>query len=261
MEYEEINEGEIGNGITKRNRLKNWKYFFTEFLMIFLGVTAGFFVDEFRQTRDERSEEIAYMKSYLKDLEKDRTELAFNSEFGKVSIMGSDSLLNELIRQPLKGREKKLYHYFNLQNTGFLFPHHDRTITQLKYSGKFRIIDNQEVADALIDYDSKLTLASEMNIGLYKTNISNNTLIDIAKIFDLPRASKYSHEALSNKEDMNKVNYPSDLKLLSYDEGTIMQLRNTLIQSRDADVGFLAINDELLKANIALDSLIRKEYF
>jgi hypothetical protein len=260
MESTEMNSDvETEDNREKRRPFKVRKYFF-EFLMIFLGVTAGFLLDNYREGKAEESEEMDYVKSYLKDIEKDRRELEANSEFGKVTIMGHDSLSNELLKKPLKGREKRLYHFFNLQNTGILIPHNDRTITQLKYSGKFRLIRNQRIADAIIDYDTKLTEASKEIFGDYKMNISNNTLIDLANVFDMPLAYKFADRTLANKEEIEKVGYPEDLILLNYDEKLIMHLRNTLVQGRAYDLEVLKDTNALLKINKSLDSLIRKEY-
>jgi hypothetical protein len=228
--------------------------------MIFLAVTAGFLLDNYRDERTERAEELDYMKSYLTDLKNDRDDLEINSEYGKVTIMGHDSLSNELLKIPLRGREKRLYHFLNLFNTGIGIPHHDRTITQLKYSGKFRLIRNQIVADALIDYDTKVTIAQESISGTYRTNISNNTLIDLSMLFDFPTAFKFAKKTLENKEEIEKVGYPADLTLLSYDMGLIHHLRNTMIQGQALDVEVLRNTNELLKINKSLDSLIRKEY-
>ena len=82
-----------------------------------------------------------------------------------------------------------------------------------------------------------------------------------SKVFNLTQAFQFADESLAHIDDLDKVNYPSGLRLLSYDEDTIMQLRNTLVQSRTMDVWVLSGNNELLQINKALDSLIRREYF
>jgi hypothetical protein len=104
-------------------------------------------------------------------------------------------------------------------------------------------------------------IIKNFNSGSYKMNIANNTLIDVAKVFDLTQAFQFADESLAHIDDLDKVNYPSGLHLLSYDEHTIMQLRNTLVQSRTMDVMVLNQNNKLLLINKALDSLIRRKYF
>lgn len=241
--------------------LKYVRYALGEILLVVIGILIALQINNWNEENKDRAEEIDFIKSYLVDLEKDRNIMQNISEFGKMTILGADSLSKELTKKPLKGREKNLYHYLALQNTGFALPHHDRTMTQLKFSGKFGIIENQNVVDALIDYDTKLINLIKFAGSQYKWDIGNNTLIDIAKVFDLTVAYKFEVASRKNSEDVNKVNYPADLRLLSYNEKDIMHLRNTLVQGRTLDDMLLKGNNMMLKMNISLDSLIRSEYF
>ena len=86
-------------------------------------------------------------------------------------------------------------------------------------------------------------------------------MIDLAKIFDLTIAHVFEEASRAHIEDVYKVNYPNNLHLLSYDENTIMHLRNTLIQGRTLDAYLLQGNNDMLKMNKSLDSLIRSQYF
>ncbi|MCW5514742.1 DUF6090 family protein [Muriicola sp. Z0-33] len=240
---------------------KYLRYALGEILLVVIGILIALQINNWNEENNERTEEIFFIKSYLVDLEKDRSVMQRNAEFGKITILGADSLSIELEKRPLKGRERKLYHFLALQNTGFGVPHHDRTMTQLKYSGKFSVIENQNVVDALIDYDAGLIELMKFSGSQFKWDIANNTLIDIAKVFDLTIAHQYEAASQKNMEDVNKVNYPADLRLLSYDDNDIMHLRNTLVQGRTLDDMLLKGNNMMLKMNVSLDSLIRSEYF
>ena len=237
------------------------RYAIGEIVLVVVGILIALQINTWNEQKKARIEELGYINSYLIDLEKDRSDLEFNSEYGKMTIYGADSLSKELMKRPLQGREKKLYHFLALQNTGVGMPHHDRTITQLKYSGKFGVIKNQAVVDALIEYDARLMGLKDFLNSQYKWDIANNTLIDIAKIFDLTIASQFEQASRAHIDDVNKVNYPNNLHLLSYDENTIMHLRNTLIQGRTLDASLLNGNNNMLKMNKSLDSLIRSQYF
>jgi hypothetical protein len=240
--------------------LKYARYAIGEVVLVVIGILIALQINNWNEEKKARIEELGYINSYLIDLEKDRSDLEFNSEYGKMTINGADSLSKELMKRPLQGREKKLYHFLALQNTGIGMPHHDRTITQLKYSGKFGVIKNQTVVDALIEYDAGLIGLKELENHQYRWDIGNNTLIDIAKIFDLTIAHEFEEASRLHMEDVYKVNYPNNLHLLSYDENTIMQLRNTLIQGRTLDAYLLDGNNDMLKMNKSLDSLIRSNY-
>jgi len=240
---------------------KYLKYAIGEIVLVVIGILIALQINNRNEDRKTRVEEMEYINSYLIDLEKDRVVMKNNSKYGKVTIIGADSLNKELTKRPLQGREKKLYHFLALQNSSFGLPHNDRTMTQLKYSGKFRIIKNKIVVDALIDYDSNLFGLVNFQESQFKMDVANNTLIGLAKIFDLTIAHQFEAASQSNIEDVDKVNYPSDLHLLSYDNNAIMHLRNTLIQGRTLDAALLEGNNNMLKMNQSLDSLIRSQYF
>jgi hypothetical protein len=201
------------------------------------------------------------MESLLVDLEKDRNILKYNSEYAKLTILGNDSLAKELSRTNLKGREKFLYHYYALYSTGIRIPFHDRTISQLKSTGKFRIISNQEVSDAIVDYEKSITGLKETNEGLYQNNIIQLNQSTSSKLFDFTTVYVYQPAAKKYKNEIDKVGYPQEMKLLSYDNYSISQFRNALAVARKQDVGTLEGNNRILDMNIRLDSLIRKTYF
>ena len=49
---------------------KKWKEYITEFLMLFLAVTLGFFAENVREHQIEKSREVQLMKSMVSDLNK-----------------------------------------------------------------------------------------------------------------------------------------------------------------------------------------------
>src|SRR5262249_24223085 len=131
-----------------------FKHYLFEFFMLFLAVTAGYFVENMREYSTERHRERQFMKSLLIDLQKDRVRLDSGVSKGIIPVEYNDSLSLELQKIPLRGREKRIYHFLLLYTTLIDFTYHDRTITQLKNSGGFRLISNRDVSDALVDYDT-----------------------------------------------------------------------------------------------------------
>ena len=229
--------------------------------MIFLAIVFGFLADNFRERQAEKNDLIDYMKSLLVDLEMDRNHLKFNSEYGKVTILGNDSLSRALASKNLVGKEMFLYHYYALFSTGIKIPFHDRTISQLKYSGKFRIITNQEISDAIVDYEKKIGGLKESNEGLWQNNIIQLNQATSSILFDFTVVFRYQEGAKKYINEMEKVGYPPNLKLLAYDNHSINQFRNALAVARKQDANVLKSNNEVLDMNIRLDSLIRKKYF
>lgn len=249
------------NSLSPKTKL-GWKKLLIEFIFVFLAITGGFLLDSFRQDQEDRINEKKIMTSLLKDLEIDRPILEYNSEYLKITLMGADSLIAELSKKPLQGREKRLYHFLNLQNTGSAIPFTDRTIVQLKYSGEFRVIQHQVVADAIVAYEKRIVDARFGGFyGTFHTNNAINNLQLLSKIFDMPRAMSFQAQALAHIDEIEKVGYPSNLILYSYDDQLIAQLRNFMFFNTSEDKFSLAENNEILEMNKSLDSLIRKIYF
>ena len=132
---------------------KKWTHYFWEFLMLFLAVFCGFLAEYQLEHKIERDREEEFMKSLLIDLQRDSSQLANNLKVGPRIINYSDSLLTELKKQPLRGKEKKLYHYLSLLSEGVNFHYYDRTISQLRNSGGFRLVRKINVSNAMLDYD------------------------------------------------------------------------------------------------------------
>jgi hypothetical protein len=54
---------------------KKWTHYFWEFFMLFLAVTAGFFVENQREHWTEHQRETRYVKNLLQDLSRDTTAM------------------------------------------------------------------------------------------------------------------------------------------------------------------------------------------
>lgn len=91
------------------------RYAIGEIVLVVIGILIALQINNWNEIGKEQVEEIDYTKSYLIDLEKDRSVMQFNSEYGKMTILGADSLSKELTKKPLRCREKKLDHFLALQ--------------------------------------------------------------------------------------------------------------------------------------------------
>ena len=109
---------------------KKWLHYFWEFFMLFLAVTAGFFVENVREHKIEKDRERQFMKSLLQDLAMDSVFLSENVKTGPRIVRYTDSLANELQLIPLKGREKRVYHFLHWSAKALLFD----TMTELLHN-------------------------------------------------------------------------------------------------------------------------------
>jgi len=134
---------------------KKWSHYFWEFFMLFLAVTAGFFVENQREHMLEHKREKQYMRSMIKDLEQDISNIQkrINGEDRTVQI--ADSLIILLRGNNYKNKTGIIYYKArDFATYPFLFYMTDGTLMQLKNSGGLRLIRKQQVVDSLQGYDN-----------------------------------------------------------------------------------------------------------
>ena len=210
--------------------------------------------------KKEAEVEKGYMISLLSDLAKDRNELLSNVEFGPIPVMYNDSLFSELQKRPLEGREKKIYHFFLLYTNGIVLTYHDRTISQLRNTGGFGLIGEQEVSDAVLDYDVHMRESIQFGESSRSNHFINNDILLNDKLYELYRVEHLKDSAIIHKDEMEKVAYPNDLRLLSYDDYDIKIALNSMSKVRTVDDNNYKRAVQALDLNMKLDSLIRDEY-
>lgn len=239
---------------------KKWPHYFWEFLMLFLAVFCGFLAEYQLEHKIEKDREKQFIKSLWIDLDKDRITLQEGVEKGWIPVTYNDSLSKVPRERPLQGNEKKIYHFFLLYTNLIDFTYHDRTISQLKNSGGFRLIRDQKVSDAILDYDTYMRQSVELAESAWTSNLINNDIRINSQTFEIYRVQSLQKDALANITAPEKVNYPDHLKLLTYDENTIVRVLNSMAMVRGNDEEKYKRSIEALEMNKKLDALIREEY-
>lgn len=200
------------------------------------------------------------MSSLLSDLEKDKNELIESAKFGAIPVMYNDSLFLELQKVPLKGNEKRIYHFLMLYTNGIEVSYHDRTISQLKNSGGFGMIQDQAISDAVLDYDVYMRESMRYNESIQSNHHVNHDISLNRRIYELYRVEHLKDSAILHRNEMKKVAYPDDLKLLSYRDSDIKLLLNAMSAVRVIDDKKYQRALHALQMNAKLDSLIRSKY-
>jgi hypothetical protein len=142
---------------------KKWKEYFLEFFMIFIAVTLGFFAESYREHVVEKDKEVVYMKNMLEDLKKDTANINIAVKGNRFFVAGIDTLL-DLLSNPQNDTiyQRRLF-ISSLVNTYYYMPiqFSELTMSQLKYSGNFRLIRNHAVANAMLQYEQGVNACKE----------------------------------------------------------------------------------------------------
>jgi hypothetical protein len=136
---------------------KKWKDYFYEFLMLFLAVTLGFFVENLREHYVESQREKEYINSFIEDLKTDTLSASNWINILEERHLMLDSLIYFLSFQGLStSKNNDIYYYARFTTKTNFFRPNDRTITQLKNSGGLRLIRNQQSSDSIMSYEQLL---------------------------------------------------------------------------------------------------------
>ena len=135
---------------------KKWTHYFWEFLMLFLAVTLGFFVENQREHYIEHKREKQFMKSMLKDLYTDLENIELSKVEKERMIQFADSLTQMYISDDYRGNTARFNYYArNFSTYQNLFLMTDGTLMQLKNSGGLRLIRKPVIVDSLQAYDNR----------------------------------------------------------------------------------------------------------
>lgn len=161
---------------------KKWTHYLWEFFMLFLAVTAGFFVENQREHMVEHRREKEFMVSLVKDLESD------TAQFSRIRVYRLDRLRNidsaiiffldhPGLSVPATGytlAAKLFGHVSFFQNSG--------TLDQLKSSEGLRLIRQRSVVDSIQSYDQQIKRLALRDI--YETNFMVEQTKVLQNLFD-----------------------------------------------------------------------------
>jgi len=132
---------------------KKWTHYFWEFLMLFLAVTLGFFVENQREHMVEHQREKQFIRSFVEDLKLDTGSITNNIVLRTNKTRTIDSLILYLNKPNPNQYSQMIYFWARQLTRSNRFISTDRTIKQLKNSGGLRLIKNQEASDNIMAYD------------------------------------------------------------------------------------------------------------
>jgi hypothetical protein len=132
---------------------KKWTHYFWEFFMLFLAVTAGFFVENQREHFIEHQREKVYIRSLFEDLKKDTAGIRSLAVM-RTEVCGMiDSLILLLKNKSREAFSSRIYYLARkipYSEGRFIF--NSKTFDQLKSSGNLRLIRNLQILDMISDY-------------------------------------------------------------------------------------------------------------
>ena len=203
---------------------KKWKEYITEFLMLFLAVTLGFFAENLRESYIHKEKGKKYLHQLVLDLKQDTAKITFCINFKDIKERQADSLINLLNEVKPGDITNELYYYSRIISIREPFYGAEGTLKQLQNAGGFSIIHNDDLVQSINLYiaaKEKIYQIQDMqDFSSLQMRGSSNKLF----------FSKYEHEMLdihNNKEYRYFIKpITENPPLLTYDKIAINDYAN-----------------------------------
>jgi hypothetical protein len=231
---------------------KKLSHYFWDFLMLFLAVTAGFFVENQRDHYVEHLREKTFIRSYVEDLKQDTANITFNTALRNSKKMVMDSLI-KLLNSPNPNQDGRSAYYYGRRVTrSTLFQSNDRTIKQLKNAGGLRLIRNQTASNAIMEYDRAIDYINYLQ-NPRETQELTEIYPLLAKLFD--------GNVLETMIDGMEINRPTgNPPLRSTDKNLILDLTYFLHQYKTTSIVIITRLQSLKQQATETILLLQKEY-
>ena len=246
---------------------KKWTEYLWEFLMLFLAVFCGFLAENQREHMVEHQREKQYMSTMLEDLKAD-IPLIDSTIINWEIINKSIDTVTNAITFPLNNIDfPKIYRHLNPAFNIWSFRYNDRTITQLKNSGGFRLIRNKKVANKIIAYDqfnndaipniTKINIQFYLNATALRSKIFSEGIIsEIFKLYGYKVAPSSLAPRIDSLMKKNLVPLKPENQLI-----LLFEFKNSFIaQKRDYESNVLTGYTQTRQKIQELIKLIQEEY-
>ena len=161
---------------------KNWKSYFWEFLMLFLAVTLGFFVENQREHYIEHNRAKDFSRTLVKDLHNDTALIHDHQKIAGLYIAFVDTLL-AMSKTRLDGPAASRFSFYTrfMYWTGAI-TWNNATFEQIKNSGSLRYFKNYKLLEKMMNYEG---IAKQVDMESYNNTIRGNSMLNqINRIID-----------------------------------------------------------------------------
>ena len=248
---------------------KKWKEYVFQFLMLFLAITLGFFVENQREHFIEHKRAKEYARMLIDDLTFDIGELNRADRVLNKIIIAGDSLAGLLSSNEInKIPGGKLYYYEYWSGWRWKVISRDATLQQLKNSGSMRYMGNTSLIRKIMDYEESLKLIYLLQDKYEPEKVQNWNLVQ--KVFDQTYFDMLDNIKAASRDSSSKVFLVSDQSLepflntnyplFTYEKAVWFELKNWAHNSSwSYRVQIGNINSARQKAQIIIEAL-KNEY-
>ncbi len=235
---------------------KGWKTYAWEFVMLFLAVFLAFLAEYRLEHKIEHYRENKYIRELHADLLLDIDMLRETIQYAEWITGGLDSLQQNLYHYSDRPGTDSVIYYQNFNYHRWIYPNfNENTISQLRYSGNFRLIRNEQVAEEIASYWNGVEIILK-NAEDYVVNLDLSEDL-MHQIF----SRKYILEKRVNPYQQFPILISPGARLMTTDQHLLDRYANTIGRLTDIAMHWMVpfLKDQLIMAE-KLHELICDEY-
>ena len=249
-----------GHGVKRK-----WSHYFWEFLMLFLAVTVGFFVENRREHYIEHLRVKQYARSLSYDLANDTSMINLVVSRIERNIRMTDTLANYLRERPFD--QIRNINLFILTSIDRYPPYtwNRATIEQIKNSGSLRYFDEDSIVKAISAYDAFTRHMDEDHVAdeemANRASALRSQVVDMDYPKDFIMGLRLGVDSMLNTANLNQLVEQDTHSLVTKDLSIIKVYLNEKINLRKHLM--IRTEEELprLKRNaIQLIAMLRAKY-
>ncbi|MEY4987272.1 MAG: hypothetical protein RL567_1051 [Bacteroidota bacterium] len=162
---------------------KNWKEYLGEFLMLFLAVTLGFFVENYREHFIERQREQEFLHLIVKDIQMDIQMIDSNLYYRTIRADICKQFATVYQSETYKKNTGPFYFHGRRLHVRYLFERTDAGFQLLRNAGGLRLIHNPAIIQAIQHYENSISAIEKFQDG--EMNYLREYAKSNADIFDV----------------------------------------------------------------------------
>jgi hypothetical protein len=187
--------------------------------MLFLAVSAGFFVENQREHYVEHNRARQYASFLYNDLIKDSVHLSERTNFMSTGTLKLDTLIS--ILKSFRDNDTTIAKIYTLTAYAYLNPFFGATTTtmeQLKNSGSLRYFSGDDLVSNFSKYDAELQKLK--GVEDRNTYLNEDTRIFLTQFLDLKNISRFTISTINDSLALNAVQPGNSIVLRLYKKDT-----------------------------------------
>ena len=236
---------------------KKWKEYVSEFLMLFLAVTLGFFAENIREHYVEKEREEKFIKIVHEDLLNDINALNKIKTAYDLRLKREDTLIN-ILSSPDFSHTNDLYYLARLNSIREFFHHSKNGFQQLKNAGGLRLIEDIDIIKKIQEYENSIDEMEELQ------QLTENLLMvyreKMSKIFKgvVFKSMPINPSATIIADRFLRPN--NNPKLMSIDPIDINEFLVKTLYVHNNNLGIFSRSKKLSEEALELDKILQNHY-